>query len=49
MSSSEDEEGNGRAKILVNLLSRSCKELLQAASSNEVPDPQSLKDQGIQM
>ena len=50
MSSSEDEEGgNGRAKALMNLLTRSCKDLLEIASASEVPVPQTLKIKGTHL
>ena len=48
MSSSEDEgEGNGRAKVLLGLLTRSCKELLATASASEAPISETLEAKGL--
>ena len=48
MSSSEDEgEGNQRAKVLLQLLTRSCKELLATSSKSETPRPKNLEAKGL--
>ena len=50
MSSSEDEEGgNGRAKVLMKLLIRTCKELLESAAASEVPVTETLKIKGTRL
>ena len=48
MSSSEDEgEGNERAKVLLQLLTKSCKELLATSSGSETPRPKNLEAKGL--
>ena len=47
MSSSEDEEGNMRAKVLLQLLTKSCKELLATSSGSETPRPKNLEAKGL--
>lgn len=48
MSSSEDEvEGNRRAKIMIGLLIRSCKALLDKAIASEEPIPENLEAKGL--
>ena len=47
MSSSEgEEEENERAQILVKLLKRSCKELLETAQASKDPFPETLNGKG---
>ena len=48
MSSSEDEgEGNDKAKVLLGLLIRSCKELIATSSESETPRPNNLEAKGL--
>ena len=48
MSSSEDEgEGNGRAKVMIGLLTRSCKALLDTAIASEEPISENLEAKGL--
>jgi hypothetical protein len=47
MSSSEDEEGNEKAKVLLRLLIRSCKELIATSSESETPRPNNLEAKGL--
>ena len=47
MSSSEDEEGNEKAKVLIRLLIRSCKELIATSSESETSRPNNLEAKGL--
>jgi len=48
MSSSDDEgEGNRRAKVMIGLLRRSCKELLDTALASEEPISEYLEAKGL--